>query len=72
MYPPLSYLVERVRVRYNERKPVMGASDDNREGHWLAKQQSRIDVLGDVLETLEACGDSFIPLEAVRAILEAE
>jgi hypothetical protein len=73
MYPlSLSFLLEKVRVAYMERRPVMGASDDDFGGHASAKLSAKVAVLQDVSATCRAVGQDYLPLDVIDAILGAD
>lgn len=73
MYPlSLSFLLEKVRVEYARRKPVMGSQDDDYGGHGAAMLSAKVAVLQDISQTVRAVGQDYLPLDVIEAILEAD
>lgn len=66
------YITDKVQRAYQERKPVMGASDDDYGGHGAAMIAAKVAVLQDILDSAEALGQTYLPTGVVRLILEAK
>jgi len=68
----LTPLRDRVEAAYRERKPVMGATDDDFGGHASALLSAKVAVLQDILEIIESTGQDYLPTRVVSFVLGVE